>query len=279
VNELMTQLSPLAILAFLVTAMFGLGLDLTVGQLVAPLRNYRLMIRGLLAGLVAPALVAFALINMIPMDQATQVAFILVVLAAGSEGGPKFVQMAGGNSAFALGLMTVMLTVTVVGMPMAISVMAPDAQIERGAVLLKLLMAVALPLGIGLLIRARRQALADRLSPSLHRASMILLVLVLAQLIYANFGTILAIEPGTLAAALLLFAITAATGYGLGGPERADRRALAIMTFTRAASISMMIASQAFTHEPKVMAVVVVLGVMTFVTAGCLTAWFHRTPA
>jgi hypothetical protein len=51
------------------------------------------------------------------------------------------------------------------------------------------------------------------------------------------------------------------------------------MTFTRAASISMMIASQAFTHEPKVMAVVVVLGVMTFMTAACLTAWFHRTPA
>ena len=278
-NELMTQLSPLAIVAFLVTAMFGLGLDLTVGQLVAPLRNYRLMIRGLLTGLVAPALVAFALINMIPMDQATQVAFILVVLAAGSEAGPKFVQMAGGNSAFALGLMTVMLTVTVIGMPMAISLMAPDAQIERGAVLLKLLMAVALPLGIGLLIRARRQSVADRLSPSLHRVSMILLVLVLAQLIYANFGTILAIEASTLAAALLLFAITAATGYGLGGPERADRRALAIMTFTRAASISMMIASQAFRHEPKVMAVVVVLGVMTFVTAGCLTAWFRRTPA
>jgi BASS family bile acid:Na+ symporter len=250
-----------------------------LGQLVAPLRNYRLMIRGLLAGLVAPALVAFTLINLIPMDQATQIAFILVVLAAGAEGGPKFVQMAGGNSAFALGLMAVMLTVTVVGMPLAISLMVPDAQIERGAVLLKLLMAVALPLGFGLLIRARRQALADRLSPSLHRISMILLVLVLAQLLYANFGTVLAIEPSTLAAALLLFATTGAIGYGMGGPERADRRAMSIMTFARAASISMMIASQAFAHEPKVMAVVVVLGIMTFVTAACLAAWFRRMPA
>ncbi len=275
----MTQLSPLAILAFLVTAMFGLGLDLTMGQLVAPWRNYRLMVRGLLAGLVAPALVAFTLIKLIPMDQATQVAFMLVVLAAGAEGGPKFVQMAGGNSAFALGLMAVMLTVTVVGMPMAISVMVPDAQIERGAVLLKLLMAVALPLGFGLLIRARRQALADRLSPSLHRVSMILLLLVLAQLLYANFGTVLAIEPSTLAAALLLFATTGAIGYGMGGPERADRRTMAIMTFARAASISMMIASQGFPHEPKVMAVVVVLGIMTFMTAACLAAWFRRTPA
>ena len=73
-NELLTQLSPLAIVAFLVTAMFSLGLDLTVGQIVAPLRNHRLMFRGLLAGLVAPALVAFTLINLVPMDEATQVA-------------------------------------------------------------------------------------------------------------------------------------------------------------------------------------------------------------
>jgi predicted Na+-dependent transporter len=64
-----------AIVAFLVTAMFGRGLDLTVGQILAPLLNYRLMIRGLLVAIGAPPLVAFALISLIPMDEPTRIAW------------------------------------------------------------------------------------------------------------------------------------------------------------------------------------------------------------
>jgi predicted Na+-dependent transporter len=55
--------------------MFGRGLDLTVGQILAPLLNYRLMIRGLLVAIGAPPLVAFALISLIPMDEPTRIAW------------------------------------------------------------------------------------------------------------------------------------------------------------------------------------------------------------
>lgn len=276
-NAILTQLSPLFIALFLATAMLSLGLDLRVGQIIGALRNRRLMAASLLSSVVLVPLVALILTLLIPMDEALQTGFLLYALAAGVESGPKFVQMARGNSAFAIGLLMVQITITVVGLPLAISYVVPDAQINRSTVLLKLLLVVALPLGIGLFVRARNQALAARLSPGLHRTSMILLLLVLAHLFYANFDTMLSVEPFALLASLLLFAIALPIGYALGGPERADRRALGIMSFARNAAISMMIASQVFPQEPKVMAMVVVLALMTFVTTAAVTAWFSRT--
>lgn len=276
-NAILTQLSPLFIALFLATAMLSLGLDLRVGQIIGALRNRRLMAASLLSSVVLVPLVALILTLLIPMDEALQTGFLLYALAAGVESGPKFVQMARGNSAFAIGLLMVQITITVVGLPLAISYVVPDAQINRSTVLLKLLLVVALPLGIGLFVRARNQALAARLSPGLHRTSMILLLLVLAHLFYANFDTMLSVEPIALLASLLLFAIALPIGYALGGPERTDRRALGIMSFARNAAISMMIASQVFPQEPKVMAMVVVLALMTFVTTAAVTAWFSRT--
>jgi BASS family bile acid:Na+ symporter len=149
--------------------------------------------------------------------------------------------------------------------------------IDRSAVLMKLLLVVALPLAIGLYFSDRKPALAARFSPGIHKTSMILLLLVLAHLFYANFDTMLSVELSALATSLLFFAIAFPVGYALGGSSRADRRALGIMSFARNAAISMMIASQVFAQEPKVIAMVVVLALMTFVITAAVTFWFSRS--
>ena len=276
-NAILTQLSPLFIALFLATAMLSLGLDLKVGQIIGALRNHRLMAAALLSSIVLVPLIALALSLLIPMDEGLKIGFLLYALAAGVESGPKFVQMARGNSAFAIGLLMVQITITVVCLPLLISLMVPDVQIDRSAVLLKLLLVVALPLAIGLYVRDRKPALAARFSPGIHKISMTLLLLVLAHLFYANYETMLSVEAAALVASLLFFAIAFPIGYALGGSSRADRRALGIMSFARNAAISMMIASQVFAQEPKVIAMVVVLALMTFVLTAAVTFWFSRT--
>jgi BASS family bile acid:Na+ symporter len=276
-NEILNQLSPLFIALFLATAMLSLGMDLKFGQITAALGNRRLMGAGLLSSVVIMPVLAVALTLLIPMDEALKLGFLLYALAAGVESGPKFVHMAKGNSAFAIGLLIVQISITVVCLPLAISLMVADVQIDRSMVLLKLLLVVALPLGAGLLLNARRPALAARFSPAIHRLSMTLLLLVLAHLFYANFATMLSIEASALIAAVLFFAIAFPIGYALGGPSRADRRALGIMSFARNAAISMMIATQVFPDQPRVLAMVVVLALMTFIVTAAITAWLGRT--
>ncbi len=113
----------------------------------------------------------------------------------------------------------------------------------------------------------------------MHRLATIFLSVVFVQLVYVNYDEILAVQSGALVAGLLLFAIAFAGGYALGGPERADRRALAIMTFARNASISMMIAGQVFAHDPGVLVMITVMTTLSIILTVLAAVGFSRSPA
>ena len=110
-DEFLRQSVPLGIAIFLVTAMLSLGLDMTVKQVMEPLRNRRLVTMSLLISALAVPLMAIVLTRVIPMEQALATGLVLYALAAGTEGGPKFVQLVHGNTPFASGLLAVLLTI------------------------------------------------------------------------------------------------------------------------------------------------------------------------
>ncbi len=277
-HEILTRLVPLAVAVFLASAMFSLALDLTVGKVIEPLRNRRLVTVALIANVLIVPLTALALSRAIPMNEALGTGLVLYALCGGTEAGPKLVQMARGNAAFAMGLLAVMILITLGTVPLAISLFLPAAHVERGPLLLKLLVVVALPIGVGLYLRARHDVLATWLSVLMHRVSTTLLLLVFAQLIYVNFDEIASLQLSALAAGLLLFAAGFAAGYALGGPQRANRRALAIMTFARNGSIGMMMAGQVFPQQPKVLVMVTVMTTISVVIGVVAVAVFRHSP-
>lgn len=266
-QELLTRTLPLVALAFLATSMFNVGLDLTVRQIAEPLRNRRLLGRALVASVLLVPVLAAILSRLMPMEHALAIGLIVYALSAGTEGGPKFVQLARGNAGFAVGLLAALLTITIIAMPMVLSLVVPDAHVDRGGLLVKLLVAVAVPMGTGLLLRARRTALADRLSAVMHRVTLGLLGVFFAQVVYVNFDAMLAMQSGALLAALFYFAIAFGIGYAFGGPRGEDRRALAIMASVRNAPISMTTASQVFPDQPGVLVMVTLLAALSVVHA------------
>ena len=278
-REILTQLVPLAIAVFLASAMFSLALDLTVERVIEPLRNVRLVIAALIANVLMVPLIALTLSCVIPMNEVLGTGLVLYALCGGTEAGPKLVQMARGNAAFAMGLLAVLILNTLVAVPLAISLFLPDAHVERGPLLLKLLVVVALPIGVGLYLRARHNVPATRLSVLMHRVSTTLLLLVFAQLIYVNLDEIVSLQLSALAAGGLLFAAGFAAGYAMGGPEQANRRALAIMTFARNGSIGMMMAGQVFPHQPKVLVMVTVMTTISVVIGVIAVVVFRHLPA
>lgn len=248
---------------FVVTAMFSLGLELTARQIAEPLRDRRLMTRAMGSNLVVVPLYAYALTLLIPLEEPLRVGFILYAICMGSEGAPKFVQIARGNAGFAVGLLAFLLAATVIFVPWALGAVVPDVHLPRGKLLLKLLLVVALPLGAGLLIKARRAEIAARISPAAHRLAMLLMFTGVAMIVYVNFARLLSLDPRAVLAGMLFFAFAMGTGYLAGGPRKEGRRALAIMTFARNGGIAMMIAGQAFTHEPEVIVMVTAMSVLS----------------
>jgi BASS family bile acid:Na+ symporter len=257
----------LVIAIFLVTAMLSLGLEMTIKQVSQPLRNRWLVVKSLLASVFAVPLIAIVLCRVIPMEQALATGLVLYALAAGTEGGPKFVQMVQGNTPFASGLLAVLLTVTVIFLPVVINVAIPDADVALGEVVVKLLLLVALPICLGMLVNARLTGLAERISPAIHHLSMIFLAVVFTLIIYVNLEAILSLQLTALLAGLLLFVASYGSGYAAGGPATENRKALAIMTFARNGSISMLIADQAFHDEPQVLVMVTLMAAASVVFA------------
>jgi bile acid:Na+ symporter, BASS family len=102
--ELLQKASSVAMLAFVLSSMLAMGLSLTVGQIITPLRNGRHVTLALLANFVLMPLAAVGLARLLRLDEPLGVGLLLLGSAAGAPFLPKLAQLAKGNLAFAVGL-------------------------------------------------------------------------------------------------------------------------------------------------------------------------------
>lgn len=86
-----------------------MGLSLTIGQIITPLRNVRLVVLSMVANFVLTPLAAIGLAALLRLDQPFGVGLLLLGTAAGAPFLPKLAQLAKGNLAFAVGLMVLLM--------------------------------------------------------------------------------------------------------------------------------------------------------------------------
>jgi predicted Na+-dependent transporter len=272
VNVLQT-LQNLFTLAFVVTSMLGMGLSLTVPQILQPLRNARLVILSLAVNFVVVPAVAFAFSRVIPLDQDVRIGLLLIGTAAGAPFLPKLAQIARADIAFAVGLMTILMLVTIVYLPLVLPLLLPGVAVDALQIALSLIVTMLLPLVIGLFIKARYEGAAQALQPPMAQVSTISLVLLLVLMLALNFRNVLALfGTGAIVATLLFVVISILAGYVLGGPGANTKRVLALGTGQRNLSAAFIIAASNFGNQPNVLVYVAAAGlvgmVVLFPTAG-----------
>ena len=127
----MTQLiANIGILTFVVASMAALGLSLSVGQIVQPLRNGRLVVMALLANFVLIPALAFAIKAIVPMDEGYAIGLILLATAAGAPFLPKLVQVAKGDVANSVGIMVLLMIATVIYVPLVLPLLLPGVTVN-----------------------------------------------------------------------------------------------------------------------------------------------------
>src|SRR5436309_10360384 len=152
--ELMQKATPVAMLVFVLSSMLAMGLGLTVGEIVAPLRNARLVVLSLLVNFVLMPLGALALADVLRLDQPLGVGLLLLGAAAGAPFLPKLAQIAKGNLAFSVGLMVLLMVVTVVYMPLVLPMLLEGVSVDPMKIARSLVLLMLLPLGVGLAVKA-----------------------------------------------------------------------------------------------------------------------------
>jgi len=260
--ELMQKLVPVAMLAFVLSSMLAMGLGLTAGEIIAPLRDIRRVVLSLLANFLLVPLIALALAAILRLDEPLGVGLLLLGSAAGAPFLPKLTQLAKGNLALAVGLMVLLMVVTVGYLPLVLPLLLPGVSVNSAKIARSLFLLMLLPLAGALAFKARFAAAAARTKPILDRISNLSLILFVLLLVTVNFSNVLAVF-GTrgILAGLLFIAISFGIGWFLGGPDTDGRRVLALGTAQRNIAAAIVVGSQSFT-DPKVVVMVVVVAIV-----------------
>src|SRR5437016_1966060 len=260
--ELMQKLVPVCMLVFVLCSMLAMGFGLTVGEIIAPLRDIRRVVLSLLANFLLVPLVALALGALLRLDQPLGVGLLLLGSAAGAPFLPKLTQLAKGNLAFAVGLMVLLMVVTVVYLPLVLPLLLSGVSVDSGKIARSLVLVMLLPLAVGLVAKTWLAAAGERIRSVLLRIANVSLILFTLLLIIVNFRSVLAIF-GTrgILGGLLFIAISFGIGWFLGGPDPDGRRVVALGTAQRNIAAAIVVGGQSFT-DPKVVVMVVVVAIV-----------------
>ena len=260
--ELLSKVVPIAMLTFVVSSMLAVGASLTVGQILGPLRNRKLVCLALLANFLLMPLCALAIAKLLRLDQPLGVALLLLGVAAGAPFLPKLAGIAKGNLAFAVGLMVLLMVLTVAYMPLVLPFLLQGVSVDPMEIARSLLLLMLLPLAVGLVVNARLQRFAERLRGPLNAISSVSLALLIALLLITNVRNVVALygTRGVLASVLFLVS-GAGIGWLLGGPGFETKGVLALGTAQRNIAAALVVGGKDF-DDPKVLVMVVVVAVV-----------------
>ena len=255
--EIISVIARLSVLTFVLSSMLAMGLSLTIQQIWDPLRSVRLVILALLANFILVPALAYLIQLVLPLDDGLSTGLILVGCAAGAPFLTKLVQVAKGDAAFSVGLMTLLMVVTVFYLPIVLPVLLPGASVSPSDIARSLIVTMLVPLGIGLFFRARYASAAASLAPHLNQISSMALVLMVVAVLVLEFSAI--IGTGGILAALSFLVGALAIGWLLGGIDPSTRPVLGLGTAQRNLAAATLVAAQSFSDEPIVLLMVMLV--------------------
>ena len=260
--ELLSKAVPITMFVFVVVSMLAVGSSLTVGQIVAPLRNGKLVFFALLANFVLMPAAALAIAKLLRLDEPLGIALLLLGVAAGAPFLPKLAGIAKGNLAFAVGLMVLLMVLTVAYMPLVLPLLLQGVSVDPMKIARSLLLLMLLPLGVGLALNARFGSIAERIRVPLNQISTLSLVLLIGLLLVTNIQNVVALfgTRGIFASILFLLA-GAGIGWLLGGPGLGTKGVLALGTAQRNIAAALVVGGKDF-DDPKVLVMIVVVAVV-----------------
>ncbi len=259
--ELLSKAIPIMMLAFVVSSMLAVGLSLTIRQILAPLRNGRLVFLALLANFVLMPLCALAIARILKLDQPLGIALLLLGAAAGAPFLPKLAGIAKGDLAFAVGLMVLLMVLTVGYMPLVLPLLLEGVSVDPMKIARSLVLLMLLPLGLGLAMNARFGSIAEKMRAPLNRISSLSLALLFLLMLTTNIQNVISLfgTRGILASILFLL-VGAAIGWLLGGTGLGTKGVLALATAQRNIAAALVVGGKDF--DPKVLVMIVVVAVV-----------------
>jgi BASS family bile acid:Na+ symporter len=260
--EILERAVSYSMLAFVLSSMLAVGLGLTVAEIIAPLRNGRLVSLALLANFVVMPAGALVIARLLRLDEPLGAALLLLGTAAGAPFLPKLAGIAKGNLGLAVGLTVFLMVLTVMYMPLVLPLLLVGVSVDPLEIAKSLVILMLIPLAVGLFVRSRWAGIAGKTQPWLGTLSSASLALLIVGMTVLNFNNLLSLygTRGVLASVIFL-ALGAAAGWLLGGRDPGTKGVLALGTAQRNIAAALVVAGQSF-PDPRVVVLVVVVAIV-----------------
>ena len=271
------------ILAFI---MFSLGLGLTLGDFRRILVQPKALVVGVVCHFVLLPLVCFAMLKLVGMGGALAVGFMIVAACPTGATSNLLTYLARGDVALALGFTAMASVLTIFTLPVIVTwalahFMATDGAVPVpvpvGFLMAQVALVMGLPVGLGMLARARWAAWALRVEPTATRIATVLFVIILVLAVVKNFATVqahlISLAPMALALNLTMLSV----GFAVAWAARLPRRqavTLGIETAVQNAALSLVVASSVL-NDGDMAIPGAIYGVNMYV-GGLLFAWVMR---
>lgn len=262
----------------------AMGLELKVAQVTEVAKDWGLILRAEVANFVLQPLALAAvlfIIKPIPMGAA---GMILLAACPAAHYAMPFTKIGKGSLAAAAGLLVVLAASTVIFAPFVLGVLLPrfsggaeSVHVPAGHVITTLVVIVLLPLAIGMGIRARRPALADRIVKPATRLSVLLNLAMIGSILVLQGHQLARIRLESYAGMVVVSIASVAIGWFMGGRRADNRKALAQNTLLRNMGPGLVIAAGQFpgtAAAPVMIAATLVNGAVGYAAA---TWWARRS--
>jgi predicted Na+-dependent transporter len=276
--QFVSLLTNVLMLVFLWSMNLGQGMSFTLQQIATPFKKPGVILLAVLLNSVLIPLLYWALTLVLPMNPDYATGFMLVGFAAAAPFAIKAAAVEKGDMPLMIGLVVLLGALNVVFIPLWCALLMPaGTTVDVLNIAVTLVVLVLAPLALGLLIRARWAEHAREWAPEANKISTLMLLLVIALMFVTSWQSIVSILGAwVIVGGLIAIAISMVAGYFFGGKNPAARRTVATVSGMRAVGPALAIAASAFAGNPDVTAVVVVLGILSFVPFAVAIEWGKR---
>ena len=267
----------------LIEMMVAIGLSVRFVELLAVARDWRLVMQAGLANYVCVPLVTVGLLLLIhPTDPMVSAGFLILAVCPGAPFGPPCTKIAKGNVAAAVGVMVLLAGSSAVAAPLLLRLLLPwlsgdgTLQVDAVKIVATLLLTQLLPLCVGLCVNRWWPRLAERLQKPANLLSAVLSLFTVGLILVVQFPLLAEIGLRAWVGMSALLLATCVSGWLLGGPGSANRKAMALTTSLRNVGVGLVIATGNF---PGTAAVTATLAYGIFEILGSLllaVAWGQR---
>jgi BASS family bile acid:Na+ symporter len=275
------RLTNITVTVLLIEMMIAIGLGVTLRELIAIVRDWRLLLLAVLANYVCFPAVTVGLLKLFqPADAMVLVGFLILAACPGAPFGPACTRIAKGNEAAAVGLMVVLAGSSAVVAPLLLGLLLPHAagsqslQINAAGIVGALLVTQLLPLCLGIWLRNWRPRMAQTLQKPANLISQTLSVATLGLILCTQFHLLASIRLRGILGMLVLLVVSVAIGWLFGGRGVENRKAMALTTALRNVGVGLVIATGSFANTAAQTAIVA-YGLIEIIGA-LLVAWLGR---